>query len=175
MARGCIFAKTEVLAALSVLDREYKKAYKRPSPRNNRLLKAYSKMAVITAGGWVEDGIKSLMEMSILKLKELDGQKRLKNEADHIWGFRYYHFSKGMMFAFGAHGLEYVERKIGSTDLAILSSSFGKLKTWRDDAAHSHATTIRSNPTMVIGEMNIIFPILKKIEASTREYSRKHF
>lgn len=176
MARGCVFAKGEILSVLNILEREYQKTAKLPSLTNNRLLKSYSKMAVIAAGGWVEDGIKSLMQISIERLNDLNGQTRLTNEADNIWGFGYKrHLSKGMMLAFGAHGLEFVERVVGSTNIAILSSSLGNLKAWRDDAAHSYVLTIKCNPAMVIKEIEKIFPILKHIEKCAREYRKLHY
>lgn len=176
MARGCVFAKGEILSVLNILEREYQKTSKLRSPTNSRLLKSYSKMAIVAAGGWVEDGIKSLMQISTARLKDLNGQTRLINEADNIWGFGYKkHFSKGIMLAFGAHGLEFVETSVGPTNITILNSSLGKLKTWRDGAAHSYVLTIKCNPAMVIKEVERIFPILKQIEMCTREYRKLHY
>jgi len=171
-----IFTKTEILTPLAILDRGYNKASKVPSSRNNQLLKIYSKIAVITAGGWIEDGMKSLVEISAIKLRDNNGQCRLRGDVEFIFGFSYkQHFSKALMFAFGAHGLEYIEDEIGATDLVVLESSLGNLKSWRDHAAHSYSVIISATPTRVIGEMSKIIPILKKIEKSTKKYRDIHF
>lgn len=171
-----IFTKKEILTSLNILNNDYQKAYKVASSKNTLLLKIYSKIAVITAAGWIEDGMRSLAEISTIKLKDLNGQKRLKNRVDNIFGCSYKnHFSKALSLAFGAHGLEYIENKIGATDLAILESFMGNLKSWRDDAAHSYSLTIKTNPEMIILEINKILPILKQIESSARKYGDNHF
>lgn len=176
MAKGVIFAKTDILAVLNIINGEYMKALSASSAKNNRLLKTYSKMAVITAGGWVEDGIKSLMEISGTKLRNVDGQKRLEHLSKRISGFSYErHFSRGVMYAFGAHGLEFIEKQLGQNDLIQLGSSLGNLKKWRDDAAHSHAVHIKATPSIIIKEIGLMFPILKNIESSARKYKNKYF
>ena len=176
MAKRRIFAKSEILSVLSVLDREYKKVYTISTPSNIRLMKAYAKMAVIASGGWVEDGLKDLMDVSISRLKSTKNQKKLQDMAESIHGFSYpWHFSKGVIMTFGAQGFEFIELSVGDPDISRLSSTLGNLKTWRDLAAHSHATIIKCDPSRVIMEMNLIFPILKKIETSARAYKKKHF
>lgn len=176
MSKSCVFAKTEIFSALGILDREYKKVYKKSTVRNIRLMKAYSKMAIVASGGWVEDGIKNLSEISISKLSEPRTQKKLVDIIDKIHGFSYSsHFSRGVINTFGAHGFEFIEAEVGDADIARLSSTLGKLKAWRDTAAHSYVTTIPCDPSTVISEMKTIFPILKKVEASARLYRKNHF
>lgn len=176
MAKGCIFAKGEILSVLSVLDREYKKAYGVPTPSNVRLMKTYAKMSVIAAGGWVEDGLRDLMDVSISKLKSTTNQTKIQRMVRDIHGFSYSrHFSRGVIMTFGAQGLEFIELCVGDSDISRLASSLGNIKTWRDDVAHSHAAVITCDPSRVTREVGLIFPILKKIERSARLYRKKHF
>lgn len=176
MAKACIFAKSDISSVLSLLNREYKKVYGVSTPQNVRLMKIYAKMAVIALGGWIEDGMKNLMGISIDELQEVLNQNNLKKMVGSIYGFSYeWHVSKMIVYAFGAHGLEYIESEVGDSDIARLSSSLGNLKTWRDNAAHSHATVLICNPEMVIRELNAIFPILKKMERGARTYRNLHF
>lgn len=176
MAKSCVFAKGEILSVLFVLDREYKRAYAVPTASNVRLMKTYAKMAVIAAGGWVEDGLKDLMNVSISKLKSAATQTKIQGLVKDIHGFSYpWHFSRGMIMTFGAHGLEFIEAYVGDADIARLTSALGNIRTWRDDVAHSHAAVITSDPSRVIREVGLIFPILKKIEISARLYRNEHF
>lgn len=176
MSTKYAYSKTEILSVLSLIQKEYKKIYNITTPRNGKLMKSYAKIAIIAIGGWLEDGLKELAQLSIIKLQETKNQDKATKFVGQIYGFSYrYHFSQAIMFSFGVHGLEFIELKIGDADIARLSSSLGKLKKWRDEVAHSHRTAIPCNPTQIIQELNIIFPILKKIEQYAREYKRKHF
>jgi hypothetical protein len=44
------------------------------------------------------------------------------------------------------------------------------LTVFRREAAHSLSATIKTNPADIYNKMKKIFPILKKIEQSAREY-----
>lgn len=176
MSKICIFSKTEVLAVLKNINTEYKVLYFQDTPKSARLMKTYSKIAVIELCGWIEDGLKNLAKLSIEKLKVRRVRKDVNNFIEGINGFKYdSHFSKIMMLAFGAHGFEFIESRVGDADIARLRSVLGNLKNWRDDSAHSHIITIPCDPSHIIKEMDIIFPILKKIEINARIYKKKHF
>lgn len=167
-----IFSKTEILSVLSLIDKEYNNIYHINTPKNIKLMKSYTKMATIATGGWVEDGLKELSQMSIDRLSE---QKRISKLTESIYGFSYNHFYKYIIYSFGPHGLEFIESSVGDTKIFILKSSLGKLKEWRDHAAHSHRIILQCNPSQVITEFNKIFPILKEIEKYAKEYKKKHF
>jgi len=176
MAQGSAFAKTEIIVALTLLESEYQKASAQTTSRNAKLLKTYSNMAVIAASGWIEDGIKALMDISISRLHNLDIKDRLNTKKSGIWGHSYdKHLAEGILYAYGAHGLEFIEDEIGVSDLARLKSSLGNLKKLRDGVAHSYASTISCNPAMVVRDMEIIIPILKKVETKARLYKNAHF
>ena len=176
MSIKCVYPKTEIFSVLSLIEKEYKKIYNITTPRNGKLMKSYAQIAIIALGGWIEDGLEELTQLSIVKLREIGNQKKATKFIDQIYGFNYdYHFSKAMMLSFGAHGLEFIESKVGDSDIAILNSSLNKLKKWRDKVAHSHRTVIPCNLTQVIREFNIIFPILKQLEKYAKEYKKKHF
>lgn len=176
MPRIYLFSKTEINAMLTILDKEYKKVYYMGTKKSTRLMQAFSKMAVLAIGGWLEDGIKQITKLSTSKLKEIKNQEKIENMVSRIYGFKYEdHFTRGILWSFGAHGFEYIETEVGSADIARLSSTLNNLKTWRDVAAHSHSRIIPCNPNQIITEMNNIFPILKKIEASAKKYKNIHF
>ena len=59
--------------------------------------------------------------------------------------------------------------------MAILKSSLGNLKTWRDSAAHSLIIKIDCDPSRIIDEFKKIFPILKKMETVARAYRDTNF
>lgn len=175
MAKKCVFAKTEILSSLKVLESEYQKAYVIASPQNTRLMKAYSKISVITLGGWIEDGMKDLTDISTDNISNPDNQNKLSYMLGKINGFNYHHVSKKIIYTFGVHGLEFIENKVGSADMARLSSSLNNLKAWRNPASHSHVVTIPCDPSRIIIELNRIFPILKNMEKSARLYRDVHF
>lgn len=176
MSSKNVFLKTEIYSVLSLIDAEYKKIYSITTIKNAKLMKSYAQIAIIAVGGWIEDGLEELALLSISKLTVIDNQEHITKLVDKIYGFSYkHHFSQMIILTYGAHGLEYIESKVGDSDIAILTSSLGTLKKWRDDVAHSHRTAIPCNPEQVIKEFNKIFPILKKFEKYAREYKRKHF
>lgn len=175
MARGCVFAKSDILTVLKLLDREYRKASEGKKRKDGRMLMVYSKMAVVALGGWIEDGMISLKQISANGLSA-NKRKKLEESTRYIFGFGYdKHISAVMMYAFGVHGLEYIEAQVGESDVIRLSSSLGKLAKWRNDAAHSHTKTVPCNPEMIIKEFEIIFPIVKKMEEGARMYRNDHF
>lgn len=176
MLKKCVYAKTEIISVLSILNKEYNHIYNVGTLKSIKLMKAYAKMAVIALGGWLEDGQQELAQLSIIKLRENENQHKLSEMLDNIYGFSYSsHFSKSLILAFGAHGFEYIKSQVGDANIQILSSVLGNLKQWRDSASHSYVTLIPCNPSRVINEMNRIFPILKKIEKSARDYKNQHF
>lgn len=171
-----IFLKTEILSVLSLIETKYVEIYPIATVKNAKLMKSYAQIAIIAIGGWLEDGLKELTKLSIINLNDLDRQDKITKMVESIYGFSYTgHFSKAIILTYGIHGYEYIETKVGDSDIAILSSSLGLLKSWRDDVAHSHRTAIPCNPTQVIIEFKKIFPILKKIEKYAREYKKDHF
>lgn len=172
--RKHIFAKKEILSVLVLLDREYKKASSGATKKDTQLMITYAKMAIIAISGWIEDGIKDLSFLSILKLKELPRQKILISLIEGIHGCSYNHFSKAIIISFGAHGFEFLEKNIGDSDLAIVKNFLGNLKKWRDDIAHSYVAKIPRDPSGIIKEISSIFPILRSIEQCIRKYRREN-
>jgi len=176
MSRNYIFLKKEIAADLFLINKEYQKIYFENTPRSTRLLKIYSRMALINLCGWVEDELKKLGNLSVENLKENRSRDLVNNHTAKIYGFDYdKHLSLRLILTFGVHGFEFIESKTGDANIAILDSVLAKLKKWRDLAAHSHANVIQCDPSRIILEFEKIFPILKKIEKSARKYSRKHF
>ena len=176
MSSRNVFSKTEILSVLSLIQAEYTKIYSITTVKNTKLMKAYAQMAIIAIGGWLEDGLDELAQLSIAELSSIDRQNHTTNLVKRIYGFDYKDdFSKAIMLTFGAHGLEFIELKVGDSDIAILKSSLETLKVWRNHTAHSQRNTIIFNPAQVINEFNKIFPILKKIDKYARKYKNKHF
>lgn len=176
MSTKYVYTKTEILPVLLIIEKEYNKIYYITTHRNGELMKSYAKIAIIAIAGWLEDGLKELAQLSIIKLREINNQEKATKSVGQIHSFTYKnHISQAIIISFGVHCLEYIEAQVGDTDIAKLSSSLGKLKIWRDEVAHSHRTAIPCNPTQIIRELNIILPILKKIEKYARVYRKKHF
>lgn len=175
MSKKCIFAKTEITSTLKILEKEYLKLYLVSTPQSTNLMKLYSKMAIVTLGSWIEDGMKELAQISIIQLGEVKTQDKIIKMVSEIYGFNYSsNFSTSIVYSFGPHGLEFIESSIGSKNLAKLSSEFGNLKSWRDAAAHSYSAVINCDPSRAIQVFDDIFPILKKIEKCAREYRDRH-
>lgn len=165
-----IFLKKTILPVLKVLDAEYQKASMLTTPIANDLMFSFARNAVVTVGGWLEDGFDETAELSIIKLKKLNIQTFIHEQIGFIYGFNYKkHVSRAVSMSFGAHGLEYIESKVGASDIAILSATLEKIEKWRNSAAHSMAT-IHVVPKQIISEVNLLYPILRKFVKSAKQY-----
>lgn len=139
-------------------------------------MKAYSKMALMTVTGWIEDGVKDLIEVSEIKLSQARNKAKIKELVNNINGFSYdKHISKALILGYGIHGYEFVNMFVGDSDVQILSSTLGNFKNWRDKLVHSHRAIIPCNPMMMMTEFKKIFPILKKFETGLKKYRDTHF
>lgn len=169
-----IFPETEITGVLKLIKHEYDIVYRVHSKRNTRLMKLYSNMAVMSLSGWIEDGMKNMVNLS-LKGLDADGQKRLLGKTGRVYGPSYIHFTNRLEVAYGSHGLKYIESCVGDTDKDVLTSLLANIKRYRGAAAHSYAITILRDPSGILSDANRIIPILKKYEVAARAYKKQHF
>jgi len=113
MSSGCIFAKTEISEVLFQLRKEYELVLglrSVTSKKNNMLMKNYSRMSILAVSGWLEDSFDELFNISIDKLEKSEHQNEIHEITNRIHSFSYGgHVARGIMLAFGIHGLEYIE------------------------------------------------------------------
>ena len=173
MPEVTIFSPIEINKVLKLIEEEYSVAYSGIDEKSTELMQLYSTMAVLTLSGWLEDGMKELVNLSMPGLSVI-GQKRLVDRT-RVNGSSYEHLTKRLGAAFGSHGLEFIESEVGASDIAILTSILATLKNLRNDASHSYAAVISKNPTAILSDANKLLPILGKIEIYAKLYRTDHF
>ena len=167
-----IFPKTEITQLLRLTKQEYDKASILSGRVSGRKMRLYYCAAVIALSGWLED---NMNKVARIPMRGLDAQRQQRLERKlKVNGASYEHFTRRLEVAYGSHGLAYIERTVGDSDIARLQSKLGNLKTMRDDVSHSLSVVIRRPPNDLLGDFVLVHPILKRFEQAARQYAKDH-
>ena len=166
---------TEILKIVTELDNKYNAS----PPPNQQWAILYSKLAIIEFCGWIEqifdEILTSYCSTKLVEQKYKDYHK--KNIIDTNYGFHYEkNFQQMLIKTIGINNLENIEDCL-ENHLAYLStfkSILGTFSKSRNIAAHTFTptgTTITyDSPSIVISNINVITPILQKIEQEIMRY-----
>lgn len=161
-----MISKTQIDLTLNLLDTQYN------APNvSSDLAMLYSKLAVIELCGWIEVSMDIITQDYIVrKLQSNVYKNHFEKEImkkNHGFGFLWKENFRKMLFsAIGMYNLELIDSLL-SQDIATLESELQNLNLKRNDAAHTHynPTKIYDAPSVIIGKLNKIHPILSDIES----------
>ena len=158
--------KTHILRTIKQLDRLYNSS-------STSEATYYSKLAIIELCGWIEYSMDNVAEhFANKKLRTQPFKDSFMAIKDNNFGFEYKkNFRKMLSQTIGLHNMERIEVSINATgDITVLSATLDTLKTLRNDAAHTFigATTTYQAPSVTKSQLDIIYPILKKIGQQVR-------
>ena len=133
----------------------------------------YSKLAIIELCGWIEFSMDNIAKnFANRHLKTLPYQNSFQALINSNYGFEYKNnFRKMLNQTIGLHNMEQLELPLIATgEIAILDATLDSLKVLRNDAAHTFigATTTYQAPSVTKAQLEVIYPILKKIGTSVR-------
>jgi len=137
----------------------------------------YSKLALIEFCGWLEESMDDIIQMYCnQKLKKSSNKNYIKKVVIHNnFGFHYKdNFRPMLMTAIGIVEVEKLEKNLDNAGgkINILSSTIGRLKKKRNDAAHTFIRGVTSSfdaPSVIINDFRRIYPIMKEIETEVRK------
>lgn len=109
------------------------------------------------------------------RLKSASFKKLHKEIVKKNYGFHYNdNFRPMLIRTIGIRSVEKIEIKLNKTaKIDVLSAQLETLKVPRNDASHTYigvATTYEA-PSLTIGRVAVIYPILKEIDAEVRSLS----
>lgn len=131
----------------------------------------FSKLALIELCGWIEQTMDDIVTDHATSM--LVDQKNISFVQNQIvkrtYGFHYEDNFRGMLMRLiGLIELERVETSLSAGgDLAILQAQLNILKSKRNDAAHTAISGVMityDSPSIILANLNTIYPILIKIE-----------
>lgn len=159
--------KKHILNNIKRLNRLYNGA---PTPTDATY---YSKLAIIELCGWVELSMDNIaVNFATRYLRTPPFIASFNDLLDKNYGFDYKrNFRKMMNQTIGLHNMEQIETTINATgDITVLDATLDALKILRNDAAHTFvgATTTYQAPSVTKNQLEIIYPILKKIGQAIR-------
>jgi len=143
---------------------------------NQKQLIYYSKLALMELCGWVEGSMDDIVEKYCnRKLRERRNKVYAKKKIiKPNYGFQYDdNFRPMLMEAIGIVAIERVEKKLENNGarITVLKSTLSNLRIPRNDAAHTFikgTTSIFDTPSVTKNNFNILYPILKEIDAEIR-------
>lgn len=154
--------------------KELDKLYNNASSQKKAIY--YSKLALIELCGWVEETLDDIIiRHSIRHLKDLNNRRYcIEKIVDPNYGFDYKKNVRPMFISLiglvEVEKLEFELEKAGK--ITQLKSTLGSIKVNRNTAAHTHlkgVTPAYQAPSRVLGDYNIIKPILIRIDRELRE------
>lgn len=153
--------KTHIVKTIKQLDRMYNAS---TTPEATY----YSKLAIIELCGWIELSMDNIAEyFANKKLRTQPFKESFAAIKANNFGFEYKkNFRKMLSQTIGLHNMEIIETSINSTgDIDKLHATLNSLKILRNDAAHTFigATTTYQAPSATLGQLQVVYPILKKI------------
>lgn len=158
--------KKHILANLQMLDKEYNEALLSANP--NRAI-FFSKLGVIEYCGWLEQTMDAIIRSYAKnRIKTRNFRDSIESKIENTSGFQYKrHFRPLLIYVIGAIRCERIHEELDKCgDLASLTSELEKYLGHRNDAAHTHISTTLPrypSPSVTIGSLKIIYPILRKI------------
>lgn len=169
-----MIARNYILTNLRELEKLYRNSTK------TKETTYYSKLALLELCGWIEES----MDDIIIKHanRKLSGTSSNPNKnyvkrkvIDKNNGFVYKdNFRPMLMKLIGIIELEKLEKPMKvSGKLSILSSTLARLKTARNDAAHTHIKGLTRNydaPSITIRNFEDVYKCLLIIDAKLRQY-----
>lgn len=158
--------KQHILVNIKRLDRLYNSA-------STTEATYYSKLAIIELCGWIEFSMDNIAKnFANRHLRTSVYQNSFQAIIDNNYGFDYKrNFRKMLNQTIGLHNMEKLEFPLIITgEIAILDATLDTLKQLRNDAAHNFigVTTTYQAPSVTKSQLEIIYPILKKIGAGIR-------
>lgn len=157
---------TTIETIFSVLEAQYSSTI---SSSDQTLPIAYSKLAVLELGGWIEVSVDTILFNYIdNKILDADCRRIAKNVINRNYSFEYNHLSHIFICALGVNNWENIVDHVGGADMSILLSVCNSYKSSRDNAAHTYqldaATSSFIAPSQVLNDYRRIKPVVDKIE-----------
>lgn len=129
---------------------------------------AYSKLAVLELGGWIEESVDVILYNYIdNRLLTNDCKDRIKSIIKKNNGFTYKdHVFHLFICTLGANNWENIVDIVGNSQISMLDSKFATYTEQRNKAAHTYqlVTPRYYAPSQVITDFRTIRPIMEKIE-----------
>jgi len=158
--------KNKILTDLEYLDAQYNAAL---TNADIRLSVFMSKLALLELCGWLEYALDTIADRSVKnKIKTVKYSNKVSSIISRNYGFKYdENFMEMMIKIMGLSRCEVLSSALdNSGEAAILNSKFSALSIKRNQAAHvnqANSALVYDSPSVIINELNVIFPILRKI------------